>query len=312
MPTNRVSHPSYSHDFANHRYYLRSKHSQSHDAYFNGYRYDDCYDTKMSRPQEVYFDYNARQQHLRERARAPSRRPRRRWPPLPSAEEEVISLGHELEPGLPDAGGKEAHSRGTLDQQPIILDVDLPVATTTPQPRKKKEIRRRSSSSDQESISSDESSGPETPTNLSSEDGNSNRDRRYIFIPQEGIEIPLTYDEPRTPVHATRSESHAATKPERGRRTVPKLDTDTSRAKSSHDVPIRMERERSPYSSAPRAKETHFSGDVLLSPEVTSPKIRHPQTSSHSSIQNQRLLAPMLGISPNAANINRLLLLDHR
>ncbi|KAL8716851.1 MAG: hypothetical protein Q9225_005854 [Loekoesia sp. 1 TL-2023] len=249
----------------------------------------------MSRPQEVYFDYNARQQYLRERARVPSRRPRRRWPPLPSAEEEVISLALELQPGPPDAGGKEARSRGTLDQQPIILDVDLPVATTGPQPSKEREIRRQISSSDEESTSSDESSEPETPTNSSSEDKNRNRDRRYVFIPQDGIEIPLTYDEPRTPVHAKRSESHAAAKQERGRRTVPKLDTDISRAKSSHEIPIRMERERSPYSSAPRTKETRFSGDVLLSPEVMSPKIRRPGTSSHSSIQKPRASSTNVG-----------------
>ncbi|KAI4174371.1 MAG: hypothetical protein LQ343_002305 [Gyalolechia ehrenbergii] len=229
----------------------------------------------MSRPQDIYFDYNARQQYLRERARAPSRRPRKRWPPLPWAEEEVVSLAQELEPDSPDAGGKEARSRGALDQQPIILEIDLPVPKTRPLPRKEMEAKLRDIDSEEDSTSSDESTGPETPTNSSSEDEKRNRDRRYVFIPQEGVEIPLTYDEPRTPIHAKRSESHAPAGPPRGRRIVPKLDTDISRAKSSHDVPIQMERERSPYSSAPRTRETRFSGEFLLSPEAMRPKIRH-------------------------------------
>ncbi|KAL8932563.1 MAG: hypothetical protein Q9216_006783 [Gyalolechia sp. 2 TL-2023] len=251
------------------------------------YRYDESHDIKMSRPPDIYFDYNTTQHHRRERARAPSRRPRRRWPPLPSAEEEVVSLAQELEPASPDVGGKEARSRGALDQQPIILDVVLPVPKTRPLPREVKEAQRQDSDSGDESTSSDESSGPETPTNSSSEDEKRNRDRRYVFIPQEGVEIPLTYDEPRTPIHAKRSESHAPSGPQRGRRIVPKLDTDISRAKSSHDVPVQMERERSPYTSAPRAKETRFSGEFLLSPEAMSPKIRNLGTSSPASAQKQ-------------------------
>ncbi|KAL8931891.1 MAG: hypothetical protein Q9211_006664 [Gyalolechia sp. 1 TL-2023] len=241
----------------------------------------------MSRPQDIYFDYNARQQYLRERARAPSRRPRRHWPPLPSAEEDVVSLAQELEPDSPDAGGKEARSRGLLDQQPIILDVNLPLPEARPLPSEERETTRRDNDSDEDSTSSNDSSGPETPTNSSSEDEKRNRDRRYVFIPQEGVEIPLTYDEPRTPIHSKRSESHAPAGPPRGRRDDPRLDTDISRARSSHDVPIRMERERSPYTSTPTTKQTRFPGDVLLSPELMSPKNRHPDTSSYSNVQTQ-------------------------
>lgn len=242
----------------------------------------------MSRLQDTYFDYHARQQHLRERARAPSRRPRKRWPPLPSAEEEVVSLSHELLPGPPDAGGKEARSRGSLDQQPIILDVDVPASKTAPRLTKEREVRRRDSSSSGSSISSDESSGPVTPTDSGSGAERRNRDRRYVFIPQEGVEIPLTYDEPRSPIQAKRSESHVRPAPERGRKDVPKLDTDLARAKSSHDVPVQLERERSPYRSTPRTKETRFSGDYLLSPDPISPNVRQPQTPSHQAKRTQR------------------------
>ncbi|KAL8966912.1 MAG: hypothetical protein Q9197_005720 [Variospora fuerteventurae] len=242
----------------------------------------------MSRPQDVYFDYNARQQHLRERARAPSRRPRNRWPPLPYAEEELVSLSHELRPDPPDAGGKAARSRGSLDQQPIILQVNLTASESHPQRWKETGFQDRDVSSSDDGTSSDESSGPETPTDPGSGDEKRNRDRRYVFIPQEGVEIPLTYDEPRTPILAKPSESQAQVRSERGRGNVPKLDTDVSRAKSSHDVPVRLERERSPYRSTPSTKVTRFSGEYLLSPEAMSSRVRHPEPTSGSAKQPKR------------------------
>ncbi|KAL8905633.1 MAG: hypothetical protein Q9207_002506 [Kuettlingeria erythrocarpa] len=253
------------------------------------HRHDEYHEIKMSRPQDVYFDYNARQQNLRERARAPSLRPRKRWPPSPSVEDELASLSHELRPGPPDAGGAEAHSRGSLDQQPLILDVDLPTTKKDPLVWKEVEARHRTRSAGEGSTSSDESSGPETPTDSGTGDEKTNRDRRYVFIPQEGVEIPLTYDEPRTPIHAKPTESHSRAAPERGRRNMPKLDTDLSRANATPDVPVQLERERSPYRSTPKTKETRFSGEYLLSPEIMTPKSRRPESPSHHrSRQSQR------------------------
>ncbi|KAL8702922.1 MAG: hypothetical protein Q9201_003902 [Fulgogasparrea decipioides] len=239
----------------------------------------------MSRPQDLYFDYNARQQHLRERDRAPSRRPKRRWPPPPSAEDESTSLAHEFRPGPPDVGGEEARSRGSLDQQPIIIDVDLPASKAKSSPRKERDISKQSTITKEGLTSSDDSSRPETPSDSGIEDEDKNRDRRYVFIPKEGVEIPLTYDEPRTPIHAKHSHNHARPAQGRGRTTVPKLDTDLPQPEPSHDVPVQLERERSPYRSAPRSKEARFSGDVLLSPELMSPTIRYADASSHPTNQ---------------------------
>ncbi|KAL8931140.1 MAG: hypothetical protein Q9208_000244 [Pyrenodesmia sp. 3 TL-2023] len=262
---------------------------QNQAFYPSPYRYDDYHEIKMQRPQDVYFDYNARQQHLRERARAPSRRPRKRWPPLPSAEDEMVSLAREFRPGPPDAGGEEARSRGSLDQQPLILDVDLPSTKNDSQIRKETGVKHRNRSASEDSISSDESSGPETPTDSGSGDERRNQDRRYVFIPQEGVEIPLTYDEPRTPIHAKPSESYSRAAPERGRRDVPKLDTDLPGANSTYDVPVQLERERSPYQSTPKTKETRFPGEYLLSHEMMSPKTRRPESPSrYHSKQPQR------------------------
>ncbi|KAL8670049.1 MAG: hypothetical protein Q9168_005395 [Polycauliona sp. 1 TL-2023] len=252
----------------------------------------------MSRPQDVYFDYNARQQYLRDRSRAPSRRPKRRWPPLPRAEDEIIALAQEFKPGPPDVGGKEARSRGALDQQPIILDADPHALPPRPppssRPSREKEHRQRYNARREASTSSDESSGPETPVDSDSEEETRNRDQRYIFIPQEGVEIPLTYDEPRTPIHGKPPQHRARVNPERGRVPVPKLDTDLPRAKSSHDAPVRLERERSPYRSVPKQRETPVHGDFLLSPEAMTPKPKFHDTHSHHTSQSQRI--PMTAI----------------
>ncbi|KAL8806066.1 MAG: hypothetical protein Q9182_001598 [Xanthomendoza sp. 2 TL-2023] len=248
----------------------------------------------MSRPQDVDLDYNARQQLLSGRARAPSQAPKRRRPPFPRAEDESTSLAREFMPGPPDIGGREARSRGSLDQKPLILDAHPLSSQIKPPASQEKETRRRESSLADNPTSSNESSGPETPVDPTSDDENRNRDRRYVFIPQEGVEIPVTYDESRTPIYTKHSQHKPEAVPERGRMGVPKLDTSFPRAKSSHDVPVRLERERSPYRSTPQHKEPPLHGDYLLSPEVMTPKPKHHEAQAHTTkrppmapIQNQ-------------------------
>lgn len=248
---------------------------------------------KMSRPQDIYFDYNARQQHLRQQARAPSRRPRRRWPPSPSAEDEAVALTYEFRPGPPDAGGREARSRGSLDQNPIILDVDVPLGKVQRPPAREREVSVQTGVTSGGSTTSEDTSGPETPGDSSSEGEVKNEDRRYVFIPKEGVEIPLTYDEPRNPIHAKHSNNHAHRPgPDRGRVKVPKLDTDFPRAKSSHDVPVTLERERSPYRSTPQSKEVRASGEFLLSPEAMTPNVKRRETPIGPMDTQQRVPNP--------------------
>lgn len=232
----------------------------------------------MSRPQDIYYDYEARQRYLRQSAITPSRRPRPTWPPQPKAEDEAVSLAREYKPGLPDVGGKEARSRGSLDQQPIILDVYPSSSGSTASVGNRNTDIRVSDHASIKSRSSDDSLGPQTPTDSES----SNQDRRYVFIPQEGIEIPLTYDEPRVPVHEKRRQPQSGREQERGRqKSVPKIDTNLPRAHSSFDVPLRLERERSPYRQAPKTRETIASGEFLLSPEAMSPKNRQSESQHH-------------------------------
>ncbi|KAI4215970.1 MAG: hypothetical protein LQ351_001466 [Letrouitia transgressa] len=232
----------------------------------------------MPRPQDIYYDYEARQRYLRQSAVTASRHPRTTWPPPPKAEDEAVSLAHEYKPGLPDIGGREARSRGSLDQQPIILDAYPPSSGSGPSVGNRNTDIRFSDRASIKSRSSEDSLGPQTPTDSES----SNQDRRYVFIPQEGIEIPLTYDEPRVPIHEKRHQPQSDREQERGRqKSVPKIDTNLPRAHSSFDVPLRLERERSPYRQAHKTRETTATGEFLLSPEVMSPKNRQSESQHH-------------------------------
>ena len=225
----------------------------------------------MPRSQDVHYDYEARQQYLRQSSRAPSRRPRKQWPPPAQVEDEVVSLSHEYNPGLPDIGGRAAYSRGSLDQQPIILDIQTHDPHSTNLATNLQDSCRSGDEASLTSTSSDDSLEPETPT----DSAESNKDRRYVFVPQKGVEIPLTYDEPRTPIHNKRHEPQIQTEEIRGRRKAgPELDTDVAQSQSTFDTPIRIERERSPYSHAPRSKEHQASGGHLLSPKLMSPRVR--------------------------------------
>ncbi|KXG47492.1 uncharacterized protein PGRI_013620 [Penicillium griseofulvum] len=82
-----------------------------------------------------------------------SRRARSQWPPAPCVEEEPQALSKELN-GLSKLGDKPGvdgvHSRGAVDQYPILVSTDpLPPSSTSP--------------ASVPSVSSDESAGPMTP-----------------------------------------------------------------------------------------------------------------------------------------------------
>ena len=192
-------------------------------------------------------------------------------------EDETISLSHEYQPLLSDAEASEASSRGEIDQQPIILEVNPPIFSV---PAKSQIEKRVNDSKSLKSRSSSESLEPHTP-----DSSDENQDRRYVYIPEKGIEIPLTYDEPRIEKKA-RPKNDADR--ERGRKNTPRLDTDLSRRNSPEPVPSPLERERSPYAHAPKppkTREARFSGQDLLSPDVLSPRVRFPEANSTAQAQ---------------------------
>ena len=226
----------------------------------------------MPRAHDFYHEQDIRHQCPRTVPRPqppyqPSYQPKRPWPPFPKAEDENIALSREYRPAKSDTTSEEAQSRGTIDQQPIILDVLLPT------PRGCTGSPEELSGSDSDSSSG--SFGPQTPI----DSDRLNQDRRYVYIPQEGIEIPLTYDEAREPNYATESTAHQVPEQARGRAQRPRLETGFgSNSSQKADVPLR-ERAPSPYAFVPQAKpkETPTTVEHLLSPESIYAKAGFPQ-----------------------------------
>jgi len=242
-------------------------------------RYD--FNDKAPRAYDHYHEHDLSHQYPRTVPRPqppyqPCHQPRRSWPPPPQAEEESLALSREFQPARSDTSSEEAQSRGTIDQQPIILNVNVsPSVDRTESP----EVL-----SDSDLDSSSKSSGPSTPIDAA----NRNRDQRYVYIPQEGIEIPLTYDEKREPKYAKRIPTPGTSEQGRGRtqRTErPRVETDfESHGSLQADTPLRQ-RAPSPYAFVPqpKPKEFHITRDHLLSPETTGPKISFAKNSRRES-----------------------------
>lgn len=196
--------------------------------------------------------------------------PRRRWPPPPVVEDEEVSLKHEYKPGRPDSTRDEGFMRGSLDQQPMILEVNPPKSEV----HNEHGLDVECDGTSLESKSSNESFGPPTPP----EGVEQSLDRRYIYIPKKGIEIPLTYDEPIKPVGKTTGLSGSPANAVRGREgNPPKLDTNMQQRKDTEFTPLVTAREPSPYSYPPSpAVKGRCSGEYLLSPDTLSPKVNLP------------------------------------
>ena len=197
---------------------------------------------------------------------------RQRWPPTPSVEDERLALLHEYEPLLPDNGIDDVPTRGEPDQLPILLETEycpqIPLSNSHLEHNKSDRGSLRTKSSD-------ESLGPQTPP-----DPEVITDRRYVYIPQQGIEIPLTYDGLKKP----RAKSPNAP---RTKQDLPKLDLKTSNSKAQ-DTPIERG-VRSPsihQNTLPMNKNRYSSeSDCFLSPEIASPRARFPERSRTGSMR---------------------------
>ena len=161
--------------------------------------------------------------------------------------------------------------RGSVDQLPIILEVNQPTT---------KVHNGRPSDNDHDGMglksnSSNDSFGPPTPP----EGIEQNHDRRYIYIRKEGIGIPLTYDEPKEPKKPPRDVTvvdGSLAEAVRGKReNPPKLDTQMPQKNGTESAPLLNAREPSPYSYPPGpAARSRFSGEYFLSPDTLSPKVK--------------------------------------
>ena len=145
-------------------------------------RDDNVYYSKMndSRGDNYHHQYpkpihNDRPFYSMPAAGPPPRPPKVHWPPSPSVEDESVSLSREHSPSLPELNCTEVQMRGSIDQQPILLEIgkenDDKNSQSTPSTKKKKGVRF-------ETDSSDESTGPPTPTDsIPSEDNRYQRPR---------------------------------------------------------------------------------------------------------------------------------------
>jgi hypothetical protein len=195
-------------------------------------------------------------------------RRRHQWPPRPTVEDEIESLSHEFSSTrLSQRKDDDAPSRGSVDQLPIILDA---FPTQQPVQEKKRNTRRNYDHGSAKSNSSVESLGPPTPPDT-------NQDRRYVYIPHDGVEIPITYSNDNLKAKGTKAESSKAPKDReesRGRQSVPKLDTDLGADLQNLDGSRR--RAPSPYAYVRPEKTNRMSGEFFLSPDAATPGPRFP------------------------------------
>lgn len=193
----------------------------------------------------------------------------RRWPPSPVAEDEVISLSKEYLPPSPATYKDEARSRGEIDQQPLIIAIHHPTSTDLALSQADTSIFDSTSS---KSSSSSEVSSPRTPLDTDQ----INIDRRYVYVPETGIEIPVTYDEPRTPKYQRQSRTPRDKDGSRSRKELSRLETNLPVTEPLRDRPLHHERARSPYAYPPkpaRGTTSPVRGEIEASRDVLSPKI---------------------------------------
>ena len=199
---------------------------------------------------------------------------RPRWPPSPRVEDEIYSLKKEVSKEgkpIPVVGEDDGvQMRGTPDQNPIVKDVN----------------------DDTESLGSTTSSEDSTSTTSpGTVNVKHNQDRRYVRKTEDDDQIPRRNVRPKNP-SATNHQGPVPQVGERGRRVVPKLDTELAREKSRVDIPPPLERARSPYASGPRPsrpKEDRFSGEQMLSPGIMSPRVNLAENQRSHSYYDPRI-----------------------
>ncbi|KAF2497784.1 hypothetical protein BU16DRAFT_525383 [Lophium mytilinum] len=111
--------------------------SGRHESYYQQPRQHEVYSSSPTShydmPTTHSYSYDPRYSYSTLPPRSPAYPPRPvhrtkpRWPPSPSVENEIDALAKEIRGvGLKDESGGETHSRGTVDQEPIMLEVEQP------------------------------------------------------------------------------------------------------------------------------------------------------------------------------------------
>lgn len=202
-------------------------------------------------------------------------RMRRRWPPPPSVEDEVESLARELDdfPTLSEKPGLEGvRCRGTIDQCPILLAVDIP-PSLPPTGNRATEVFNGSS---------DDSTGPPTPPLDVTEEPIFHSVNDFQFEPYSRPSDDSFVTEVRhkekdasagVDLSRGRPSGHQA---QPGRPQRPQPLRDSSNANSSH------KRAPSRHSASKIQEGTSIQYDTSFNPRVSSQSLEDRPVSSHS------------------------------
>jgi hypothetical protein len=210
------------------------------------------------------------------------------WPPSPHVEDEESALKNEVTHKV-EVNNKneaeEARCRGSVDQYPIILDMNPEVAAK----------RDYTSSTDNESArgqSSDDSCGPPTPPNSKA----GRKQPQFPPVPPNS----RSWSGKATPASKILKEPREDVSP-RGRPGIPRIQTDLGG--DLHEMISGRRRAPSPYSftkpDAPPKGEAskRFSGNMFLSPEHIA-----PSKSFSATENNQRPSSARPGFGPRTKN----------
>ena len=215
---------------------------------------------------------------------APRKPPRQSWPPPPSVEDEEASLSREHSPALPELEKSEAKERGSIDQLPIMMEVGK---GATGKEKKAPKTDQKSRGVRFEDQSSDDSSGPETPTETSSDpDSSKNSSHGDLRKVKKYDRDPPTPSSPsiqdvlRNKLRPTKSASRV----------------DTLKVEHAHEdaEKVRSARQPSPYTYSPTSRKGAPAGDYFTAKEALHPD-QYPGTlnelkSPHHEHQQQQHL----------------------
>ena len=186
------------------------------------------------------------------------------WPPSPTVEDEAESLSKEHATALPGLVGDEVEIRGSIDQQPIIVEADRQGSTKLTKTTKQRETSSSRSSSSYESL------GPSTPTDQSTE-------RRFVFRPHHSSEAHSHENEAwaQAPPRSTSGE-RVKQEQSRPRKFTPKPNAPRVQEGENALAGLQTSREPSPYLYSSNSGKSTLSGDLLTSPITPSPGSRYP------------------------------------
>ncbi|MCJ1366280.1 hypothetical protein MMC16_005408 [Acarospora aff. strigata] len=219
---------------------------------------------------------------------------KRRWPPPPSVEDEMVALAKEAnsskKTNSTDIGDGEALVRGSIDQQPIILEVLPPASksSTQPQGAQKKTDHTLNDWSSIRTKSSSESLGPQTPVDTVE----FNHDRRYVYIPQKGVEMPALYGQTHKSPRSDNPPQGDLDRFQRGRGNVTQLKTPDLDGSIDGVTVDSSRRHPSPYAYTASSNKNRYSANYLLSPESVRGEVALVSKDGMNSIVNLVLKGP--------------------